>query len=121
MKNIVNDPDDGTRSTARERLAPLVALVTAIDAADLQNLDLPLEMPGLLAQFLDPEVRAVLPAALRAAADAYLDGLPGYRAGDVARAGDQHRLRLDFWNGEAMRVGEDEIEALGLEEEPENG
>ena len=62
-----------------------------------------------------------MPEALRAAADAYLDGLPGYRAGDVARAGDQHRLRLDLWNGEAMRVGEDEIEELGLEEEFENG
>lgn len=101
-------------------LEPLAALVTAIDEADIRNLDLPLELPSLLEQFLDPEALAALPAALRAAA-AYLDGLPGYRAGDVARAADQHRLRIDLWNGEAMCVGEDEIEALGLEEGPENG
>lgn len=102
-------------------LSPLISLAAAIDDADLQNLDLPLELPGLLEGFLDPEVQAALPEALRAAADAYLDGLPGYRAGEVARAGDQHRLRLALWNGAAMRVGEDEIEALGLEEEPEDG
>ena len=121
MKNIVDNLDDRTGGAAREPLAPLVALVAAIDEADLQNLDLPLEMLGLLESFLDPEVQAALPAALRAAADAYLDGLPGYRAGDVARAGGQHRLRLDLWSGEAMRVDEDEIEALELEEGPENG
>jgi hypothetical protein len=121
MKNIVDDLDDRTESATREPLAPLVALVAALDAADLQNIDLPLERPGLLEHFLDPEVQEALPAELRAAAAAYLDGLPGYRAGDVARASGQHRLRLDLWNGEAMRVGEDEIEALGLEEEPEHG
>lgn len=102
-------------------LSPLINLAAALDEADLQNLELPLERPGLLEGFLDPEVQAALPEELRAAADAYLDGLPGYRAGEVARAGDQHRLRLALWNGEAMGVGEDEIEALGLEEEPEDG
>lgn len=117
VNNSNNDLDDETRAP----LAPLAALVTAIDEADLQNLDLPLEMPGLLEDFLDPEVQAALPAALRPSADAYLDGLPGYRAGDVARAGGQHRLRLDLWSGEAAPVGEDEIEALGLEEAPEDG
>jgi len=121
MQNIVNDPDDSTDGATREPLAPLISLAAAIDAADLPNVDLPLERPGLLEGFLDPEVQTALPAELRAAADAYLDGLPGYRAGDVARAGDQHRLRLALWNGAAMRVGEDEIEALGLEEEPEDG
>ena len=102
-------------------LSPLISLAAAIDQADLQNLDLPLEMPGLLEGFLDPEVQTALPEELRAAADAYLDGLPGYRAGDVARASGAHQLRLALWNGEAMSVGEDEIEALGLEEEPEDG
>ena len=102
-------------------LSPLISLAVAIDEADLLNLELPLERPGLLEGFLDPEVQAALPEALRAAADAYLDSLPGYRAGEVARAGDQHRLRLALWSGAAMRVGEDEIEALGLEEEPEDG
>ena len=121
MNNIVDKLDDRTEGATREPLAPLVALVAAIDQADLQNLDLPLEMPGLLEGFLDPEVQTALPAELRAAADAYLDSLPGYRAGEVARAGDQHRLRLALWSGAAMRVGEDEIEALGLEEEPEDG
>jgi len=121
MQNIVNDPDDETEGAARALLAPLVALVTAIDEADLLNLELPLEMPGLLAGFLNPEVQMALPAELRTAAGAYLDGLPGYRAGDVARASVQHRLRLALWSGEAMRVSEDEIEALGLGEEPEDG
>jgi hypothetical protein len=121
MKNTVDNLDDRTEGATREPLAPLVALVAAIDAADLQNIDLPLERPGLLEHFLDPEVQEALPAELRAAAVAYLDGLPGYRAGEVARASGQHRLRLDLWNGEAMRVGEDEIEALGLEEAPEHG
>ena len=102
-------------------LSPLISLAAALDAADLPNVDLPLERPGLLERFLDPEVRAVLPAELRAAAAAYLDSLPGYRAGDVARASGAHQLRLALWNGAAMRVGEDEIEALGLEEEPEDG
>ena len=120
MNNIVDNLDDRTEGATREPLAPLVALVAAIDEADLLNLDLPLERPGLLEGFLDPEVQTALPAELRAAADAYLDGLPGYRAGDVARAGDQHRLRWELWNGEAMRVGEDEIEELGLEEESEH-
>jgi len=117
MKNIFDDLDR-TEGAARE---PLVALVAAIDEADLSNTDPPLERPGLLERFLDPEVQAALPAALRAAADAYLDGLPGYRAGDVARAGGQHRLRLDLRNGEATPISEDEIEELGLEEAPEDG
>lgn len=112
-----NDPDDETRAL----LAPLAALVTAIDEADVLNLDLPLEMPGLLEDFLDPEVQAALPAALRPAADAYLRTLPGYRAGNIARARGQHRLRLDVWNGEAMPITEEDIEALGLEEAPEDG
>ncbi|KAB2867192.1 MAG: hypothetical protein F9K43_14705 [Bauldia sp.] len=68
--------DDRTEGATREPLAPLVALVAAIDEADLLNLDLPLERPGLLEGFLDPEVQTALPAELRAAADAYLDGLP---------------------------------------------
>lgn len=119
--NAVNNPNNDLDDETRALLARLAALVTAIDEADLQNLDLPLEMPGLLEDFLDPEVQAALPAALRPTADAYLDGLPGYRAGDVARAGRQHRLRLDLWSGEAAPVGEDEIEALGLEEAPEDG
>ncbi|MFO1419478.1 MAG: hypothetical protein U1F59_00665 [Candidatus Competibacteraceae bacterium] len=121
MKNTVNNPDDRTEGAAREPLAPLVDLVAAIDEANLLNVDLPLEMPGLLEGFLDPDVQTALPTELRVAADAYLDGLPGYRAGDVVRASVQHRLRIDLWNSEAMRVGEDEIEDLGLEEEPEDG
>ena len=121
MNNLVNSFNDRTDGAPRALLEPLVALVAALDAADRPNVDPPLERSGLLEDFLDSEVQAALPAGLRAAADAYLDGLPGYRAGDVARAGDQHRLRLDLWNGEAMPVGEEEIEALGLEEEPENG
>ena len=121
MKNTVDNLDDRTEGATREPLAPLVALVAALDAADLQNIDLPLERPGLLEQFLDPEAPTALPEELRAAADADLDGLPGHRAGDVARASGQHRLRLDLWSGEAMRVGEDEIEELGLEEAPEDG
>jgi len=40
---------------------------------------------------------------------------------DVAWARGQHRLRLDLWHGEATPVGEDEIEALWLEEAPEDG
>ena len=123
--NAVNDLDDGTDdeidAATRELLAPLAALVTAIDEADVLNLDLPLEMPGLLEDFLDPEVQAALPAALRPAADAYLRTLPGHRAGNVARARGQHRLRLDVWNGEAMPIGEEDIEELGLEEAPEDG
>lgn len=115
--NTVDNPDDGTR----ELLAPLAALVTAIDEADVLNLDLPLEMPGLLEDFLDPEVQAALPAALRPAADAYLRTLPGYRAGNVAWARGQHRLRLDVWNGEAMPITEEDIEELGLEGAPEDG
>ncbi len=123
--NAVNDLDDGTDdeidAATRELLAPLAALVTAIDEADLKNVDLPLEMPGLLEDFLDPEVQAALPAALRPAADAYLRTLPGHRAGNVARARGQHRLRLDVWNGEAMPITEEDIEELGLEEAPEDG
>lgn len=123
--NAVNDLDDGTDdeidAATRALLAPLAALVTAIDEADLQNVDLPLEMPGLLEDFLDPEVQAALPAALRPAADAYLRTLPGHRAGNVARARGQHRLRLDVWNGEAMPITEEDIEELGLEEAPEDG
>lgn len=123
--NAVNDLDDGTDdeidAATRALLAPLAALVTAIDEADLKNVDLPLEMPGLLEDFLDPEVQAALPAALRPAADAYLRTLPGHRAGNVARARGQHRLRLDVWNGEAMPITEEDIEELGLEEAPEDG
>lgn len=123
--NAVNDLDDGTDdeidAATRALIAPLAALVTAIDEADVLNLDLPLEMPGLLEDFLDPEVQAALPAALRPAADAYLRTLPGYRAGNVARARGQHRLRLDVWNGEAMPITEEDIEELGLEEAPEDG
>lgn len=102
-------------------LSPLISLAAAIDQADLQNLDPSLERPGLLEGFLDPEVQTALPEEPRAAAAADLDGRPGDRAGDVARAGDPHRWRLALWSGAAMRVGEDEIEALGLEEEPEDG
>lgn len=116
-----NDPDNDLDDETRALLAPLLALVTAIDEADLLNVELPLEMPGLLEDFLDPEVQAALPAALRPAADAYLRSLPGYRAGNIARAGGQHRLRLDVWNGEAMPISEEDIEALGLEEAPEDG
>ena len=123
--NAVNDLDDGTDdeidAATRALLALLAALVTAIDEADLKNVDLPLEMPGLLEDFLDPEVQAALPAALRPAADAYLRTLPGHRAGNVARARGQHRLRLDVWNGEAMPITEEDIEELGLEEAPEDG
>jgi hypothetical protein len=121
MNNIFYNLDDRTEGAAREPLAPLVDLVAAIDEANLLNVDLPLEVPDLLEGFLDPDMQTALPVELRAAADAYLDGLPGYRVGDVARASVQHRLRLALWSGEAMRVGEDEIEALGLEEEPEDG
>jgi len=115
MKNIEN---------FNNPLSPLISLAAALDEADLQNLDLPLERPGLLEPFLDPEGPAALPEERRAA-DAALDGWPGDRAGDragdIARAGGLPRLRRALWNGEAMCVGEDEIEALGLEEEPEDG
>lgn len=96
-------------------LAPLVALVAAIDEADLLDVGLPLEMPELLERFLNPEVQEALPDALRPAATAYLDGLPGRRAGDVGRAEEAHRALLALWNGEAQLVGEDEIAELGLE------
>lgn len=114
MNNTI-DADEIQRLEAAP-IAPLIALITAIDEADLHNEDLPLAMPGLLAQFLDPAVQAALPTMLRAAADTYLDGLPGYRTGDLLRAALQHDLRVTLWHGEAFPITETEIEALGLEE-----
>jgi hypothetical protein len=53
--------------------------------------------------------------------DAYLRSLPGYRAGNIARARGQHLLLLDVWSGEATPISEEDIEDLGLEEAPEDG
>lgn len=120
MHNTVDNPctpDDGAGRAAAALLAPLVQLAAAIDEADLLNVDLPLDMPGLLEAFLDPEVQEAIPECLRAAADAYLDSLPGHRAGDFARAGEAHRALLDLWNGEAMVAEEAEFIELGLERE----
>lgn len=102
--------------TSNAALAPLVALIAAIDEADLLNVDLPLEMPGLLEQFLDPEIQAGLPEVLRVAAAEYLNRLPGYREGDFQRAAEQHALRVELWLGEAQIVEDTEIGTLGLEE-----
>lgn len=98
-------------------LAPLVALFASIDEAELHNVEWPLEIPGLLEPFLDPERLAALPESLREAAAAYLGGLPGYREGNFQRAAGQHILRLDLWMGNAQEVDEADIEALGLQEE----
>lgn len=98
-------------------LEPLIPLITALDEADLHHEDLPLAMPGLLKSFLDPEVQAALPAGLRAAADVYLDGLSGYRDGDLDRATLQHELRLALWDGEACPIEDTDIEAMGWEEQ----
>ncbi len=98
-------------------LAPLLSLITALDEADLHNEDLPLAMPGLLKSFLEPEVQAALPVGLRAAAAVYLDGLPGYRSGDLRRAALQHELRLALWDGEAFPIEDTDIEAMGWEEQ----
>ena len=113
--NSTTNSDDLQHLTAA-LLAPLIPLITALDEADLHHEDLPLAMPGLLKSFLDPEVQAALPAGLRAAADVYLDGLSGYRDGDLDRATLQHELRLALWDGEACPIEEREIEELGLEE-----
>lgn len=107
--------------TSNAALAPLVALIAAIDEADLLNVDLPLEMPGLLEQFLDPEIQAGLPEVLRVAAAEYLNRLPGYREDDFRRAAEQHVLRVALWMGEAQVAEEADLEALGLEEEPDDG
>ena len=113
--NNTTESDDLQRLTA-VLLAPLLSLITALDEADLHHETLPLAMPGLLECFLDPEVQAALPAGLRAAADVYLEDLPGYRDGDLDRAALQHELRLALWDGEAFPIEEREIEELGLEE-----
>lgn len=102
-------------------LAPLVGLIAAIDAAELHDRALPLEMPGLIERFLDPEIQPHLPDSLRTAAAAYLEGLPGFRAGDVHRAAEQHALRVELWMGKAQAVDEAEIAALGLDEEDDHG
>lgn len=106
---------------AQDALVGLVGLVAAVDAAEWSRVDLPLERPGLLEPFLDPEVQDALPAALRSAAETYLDGLPGYRSGDLKRAAEQHALRLALWRGEAQVVDEADLEALGLTEEIDDG
>lgn len=102
-------------------LAPLVGLIDAIDAAELHDLALPLEMPGLIERFLDPEIQLHLPDFLRPAAAAYLEGLPGFRAGDVHRAAAQHALRVELWLGKVQAVDEAEIAALGLDQEENHG
>ena len=112
----MNNTTDNIQHLEAVLLEPLIPLITALDEADLHNEDLPLAMPGLLKSFLDPEVQAALPAGLRAAADVYLEGLPGYRDGDLHRAALQHELRLALWDGEAFPIEEREIEELGLEE-----
>ena len=112
----MNNTIDDIQRLEAALLAPLIPLITALDEADPHHEDLPLAMPGLLESFLDPEVQAALPAGLRAAADAYLDGLPGYRSGDRHRAAIQHEWRLSLWDGEAFPIEDTDIEALGLEE-----
>jgi len=112
----MNNTTDDIQHLTAALLAPLLSLITALDEADLHHETLPLAMPGLLECFLDPEVQAALPAGPRAAADVYLDSLPGYRDGDLDRATLQHELRLVLWDGEAFPIEEREIEELGLEE-----
>ncbi len=112
----MNNTTDDIQRLEAALLAPLIPLITALDEADLHHENLPLAMPGLLESLLDPEVQAALPAGLRAAADAYLDGLPGYRDGDLHRAALQHEWRLALWEGEAFPIEDTDIEALGLEE-----
>ncbi|WP_169250378.1 hypothetical protein [Candidatus Competibacter phosphatis] len=114
--NSTTNPDNLQHLTAA-LLAPLLSLITALDEADLHHEDLPLAMPGLLKSFLDPEVQAALPAGLRAVADVYLEGLPGYRDGDLRRAALQHELRLALWDGEACPIEDTDIEAMGWEEQ----
>ena len=114
--NNTTKSDDLQRLTT-VLLAPLIPLITALDEADLHHETLPLAMPGLLECFLDPEVQAALPAGLRAAADVYLDGLPGYRDDDLRRAALQHELRLALWDGEAFPIEDTDIEAMGWEEQ----
>ena len=114
MNNTTNS-DDLQHLTAA-LLAPLIPLISALDEADLHHEDRPLAMPGLLKTFLDPEGQAALPVGLRAAAAVYLDGLPGYRDGDLDRATLQHELRLALWDGEAFPIEELGLEELGLEE-----
>ena len=53
-------------------LSPLISLAASIDEAYLLNLDLPLERPGLLEGFLDPEVQTALPAELTEGLEALL-------------------------------------------------
>lgn len=106
---------------AQDALVGLAGLIAALDAADGPNVDLPLERPDLLDQFLDPAVQDALPEALRPAAETYRDGLPGYRSGDRKRAAEQHALRLALWRGEAQVVDEADLEALGLTEEIDDG
>ena len=113
MNNIINEAQRCTAAL----LESLITLITALDEAELHHEDLPLALPGLLEQFLDPAVQAALPTGLRGAADAYLNSLPGYQSGDLQRAALQHALRLSLWEGEALPITEADIEALGLEED----
>lgn len=112
----MNNTTDEIQRLIAALIKPLLTLIAALDEADLHSEDLPLAMPGLLAAFLDPKVQAALPVGLRAAADVYLDGLPGYRSGDLQRAAIQHELLLSLWDWEAFPIAETDIETLGLEE-----